>query len=459
MSVSDFFDVVVVGGGSAGYAAARTAHHLGRRVAVVEGGKEVGGLCILRGCMPTKALLYAAEVQHLASKAALWGIRARVEPPDYRAVLERKRFLISDFARYRQSQLSDGRFELIRGQARFLNSRQLRIDSGRVLEAGGFILATGSTLPVPELPGLAEAGYWTSDDALSAMELPRSLVILGGGAVAVEFAQFFARMGVEVTILQRSAHLLKDFEVEGSEVLRKVFEREGIRVFTQTQLKEAGRDENGQRWVQFDHAGRSQRIHAQVILFALGRVPATSGLDLGLAGVATEGLRIVSDSNMRTSQPHIYAAGDCTGPFEIVNVAIQQGETAAWNVVRRDQARGMDYRLVTHVVFTEPQLAMVGQTEAAARRQGLEIRTASYPFADHGKSMIMDAMDGFVKLVVNAKSGEILGGSCVGPLAGELIHEIVVAMSQRMTAAQLAAVPHYHPTLAEIWTYPAEELA
>ena len=162
---------------------------------------------------------------------------------------------------------------------------------------------------------------------------------------------------------------------------------------------------------------------------------------------------------MRTTARHIFAAGDCTGPHEIVHIAIQQGETATHNLLHPAEPRRMDYRLLTSVVFTDPAVAVVGLTEKAAAAQGVAFRAASYPFNDHGKSLIMEALDGFVKLLADPATGEIIGGACVGPQAGELIHEIVTAMHHRMTVHALATMPHYHPTLAEIWTYPAEELA
>lgn len=162
---------------------------------------------------------------------------------------------------------------------------------------------------------------------------------------------------------------------------------------------------------------------------------------------------------MRTSAPHIFAGGDCTGPHEIVHIAVQQGEVAAHNILNPDSPEMMDYRLLTSVVFTDPQAAVVGLTEKQAKAQGISYLAASYPFNDHGKSIIMEAMHGFVKLLCDPKSGEILGGACIGPMGGELIHEIVIAMAKRMTVGELAAIPHYHPTLAEIWTYPAEDLA
>ena len=276
--------------------------------------------------------------------------------------------------------------------------------------------------------------------------------------MAVELAQFFARLDVKVTLIQRGEHLLRESDADAARALEKVFRREGMEVFTGTVLTSARR-EGDLKIVSFNHEGQVRHAAAGEILFALGRVPNTASLELAKAGVAAERGRIVTNARMRTSVAHIYAAGDCTGPHEIVHVAIQQGEIAAHNLANPGQFREMDYRLLTNVVFTEPQIATVGLTEKSASESGVEFLTASYPFNDHGKSIIMEALDGFVKLIANPVTGEILGGACVGPLAGELIHEIVVAMHQRMTVQLLAAVPHYHPTLAEIWTYPADELA
>ena len=198
---------------------------------------------------------------------------------------------------------------------------------------------------------------------------------------------------------------------------------------------------------------------ADEIFNALGRSPNTAELNLEAAGVRTQRGRIVTDDRMQTSAAHIYAAGDCSGPYEVVHLAVIQGEVAGRQILQPGSAHRMDYRLLTVVVFTDPQIACVGLTEREARSRGVVVRVASHPFNDHGKSMIMEALDGFVKLIADPRTGEILGGACVGPMGGELIHEIVVAMDRRMTVHALAAVPHYHPTLAEIWTYPAEELA
>jgi dihydrolipoamide dehydrogenase len=451
------FDVAVIGGGSGGYAAARTSAAAGLKTVVIEGGKEVGGLCILRGCMPTKALLYAAEVMHLASHPEVWGIRSEVHF-DFAKVMARKDAMIKDFADCRAQQLNSGKFEFIRAMARFVDPHTLELSTGRKLTAKHFIVATGSSVAPSPLPQLNEAGFLTSDTALELTKLPRSLVILGGGAVALEFAQFFARFGVKVTLIQRSPHVLHEMDSDAATVIEEVFRREGISVFTGTKLLDARRLGNLKE-VFFEHEGETKRALGEEIFFALGRIPNVASLALDKVGVQLEFGRISANHHMQTSVPHIYAAGDCTGLHEIVHIAIQQGETAAHHIINSTAARPMDYRLLTEVIFTDPQVATVGLTEKRAHVRNIPYLTAKYPFNDHGKSLIMEAKDGFVKLLAESQTGEIIGGACVGPVGGELIHEIIAAMHKRMTVHELAAMPHYHPTLAEIWSYPAEELA
>jgi pyruvate/2-oxoglutarate dehydrogenase complex dihydrolipoamide dehydrogenase (E3) component len=456
------FDLAVLGGGSAGYAAARTAAAAGLKTVVIEGGPEVGGLCILRGCMPSKALLYAAEVLHLARSAKTWGLKIPKAAFDFKAVMARKNAMIAEFAQERRTSLSAGKFQFLRASASFVDPHTVELsgaggDKPQAVKAKHFIVCTGSVISPVTTPGLAEIGFLTSDDALSLRALPRSLIILGGGPVAVELAQFLGRFDVKVTLIQRGRQLLGEFDADAAAVVEKVLRREGIRVWTGTRLIEAfGRE--GRKRVAFQHRGQTRRVAAEEILFALGRVPATAGLDLNNAGVETDFGRIITNAAMQTSAAHIYAAGDCTGPHQIVHIAVEQGEIAAHNVAHPTAQRSLDERLLTSVVFTDPQAAIVGLTEKEARARNIPFLAASHPFADHGKSLIMEAKDGFVKLLADPVSGEILGGACVGPLGGELIHEIIAAMHQRMTARQLALMPHYHPTLAEIWTYPAAEL-
>src|SRR6185312_10180628 len=285
---------------------------------------ELGGLCILRGCMPTKALLYAAEVMHLASHADPWGVRADVNF-DFAKVMGRKDAMVREFADYRAQQLTAGKFELIRAMARFTDSHTVSLSNGSSLTAKHFVLATGSTVATSPLPQLNEVGYLTSDSALRLTRLPRSIIVLGGGAVALEFAQFFARFGVKVTLIQRSPHVLHEMDPDAAAVIEDVFRREGITVYTETKLTDARRL-GGLKEVFFEHRGEPTRALAEEIFFALGRIPNVAPLALDKIGVELEYGRIVTNHQMQTSLPHIYAVGDCTGLHEIVHIAIQQGE-------------------------------------------------------------------------------------------------------------------------------------
>ena len=452
------FDLAVIGGGSGGYAAARTGAAEGFKTVVIEGGEQVGGLCILRGCMPTKALLYASEVIHLARHAPTWGIRAEDVSFNWAQVLARKDRLIKEFADYRVQQLQSGKFKFIRSQARFVDPHTLELSNGQKLRAKNFVIATGSTVAPCPIPQLKDLACLNSDTALTLERLPKSLIVLGGGAVAVEFAQLFVRFGVRTTVIQRSPHILHEFDGDAAAELENVFRREGIQLYTGTRLVDA-RKAGGQKEVVFEHQGQTVRVHAEEVFYALGRIPNIGSLGLDKLGVKVEYGRITTNTRMQTSLAHIFAAGDCTGLHEIVHIAIQQGEVAAFNAAHADRPKEMDYRLLTEIIFTDPQIASVGLTEKRAHVRNINYSVAKYPFDDHGKSLIMEAKDGFVKLLADPLSGEILGGCCVGPLGGELIHEIIAAMHKRMTVRELAAMPHYHPTLAEIWTYPAEELA
>lgn len=457
--MSEIYDFLIIGGGSAGYAAARTASDQGLKVGVVEAGPDIGGLCILRGCMPTKALLQSAEVAHIASKSKVWGIDIPKFSVDFPAVMARKNFLIDDFASYRREQLVSGKnFDFYKEHASFIDSHTVQLSGGGILKAKHFLISSGSKISPSPLGSLLNVGYITSDDALKLKKLPSSIIVLGGGVIAVEMAQYFHRLGVKTTVIQRSDHIIKEYDTDVSETLREAFEDEGIEVITGTRIEGAELSNEGKKVI-FDQNGQRKYVEAEEILFALGRSPNTSSLNLDAAGIEHVNGRIKTDSTQQTSQSHIYAAGDCCGPFEVVHIAIQQGETAAYNVSHQSKRREMDYRLMTQVVFTDPQVAHVGLTQKQAKSQGIPFKVASYPFNDHGKSMILDTKYGFVKILAHSGSGEILGATCIGPMGGELIHEMIVAMHSKLTVHQFVTIPHYHPTLAEIWTYPAEDLA
>lgn len=463
MPVMDSYDFVVIGGGSAGYAGARTAHSLGLRTAVIEGAGQLGGLCILRGCMPSKALLESARRYRIIRNADEFGLATDRHCFDISKVIARKRRLIAGFSDYRAGQLQDGRLDLLRGTAEFTGPNSLLVhsrDGSRIsIEAKAILIATGSAISSPPVPGLGDSGCLTSDDLLDRESVPGSLIVLGGGPVALEMASFARAFESRVTVIQRSPQILSGSDKDAADALADGLRKDGIEVLTGTKLLRVEKCAGGRRVV-FLHEDQEKSVEGEDVLNALGR----HAVIPDRVPVKLKDRKIEVSLSQQTSQPHIFAAGDVCSPLEVVHVGIQQGEVAARNAARllrgsSEPMEFMDYRLNLFAVFTEPGFASVGASEAELSAGGVPFRTAKYPFNDHGKSLLMDETSGFVKLTADARSGEILGASIVGPEAAELIHEIVVAMRFHATAADLATTPHYHPTLSEIWTYPAEELA
>ncbi len=453
------YDFIVVGGGSAGYAGARTARDAGARVAIVDGAAELGGLCILRGCMPSKTLIYSAEVLHLAQHGALFGLDIPTAKADFAAVQARKRRVIAEFADCRVRQLESGRFDLFRQRARFTGPRELTLADGTVLAGGHFLVATGSVISRPPLRGLDQVNALTSDDVLGLERWPESVIVLGGGVVACELAQFLQRIGSQVTLIQRSPHILKEHSAGAATVVEQALRDEGLEVFTGTHIEEISPLAKGGARVTFMHEGKTVTREAAALFNALGREPATSGLGLDITGVALKPSgHVATDEFQRTSNPAIYAAGDCAGPHEIVHVAILQGEIAARHALGQP-ASPVNFAHLVKIVFTDPQVATAGYSEKELRAQGVDYVTASYPFDDHGKSILMEAKRGYVKIYARRPDGRLLGAECVGRDASELIHAPAVALPLQATLYDLLRAHWYHPTLSEIWTYPLEECA
>ncbi len=453
------FDFIAIGGGSAGFNAARVAAALGKRVAIVDGAKTLGGLCILRGCMPSKTLLYSAERLHQAQQGRAFGLKIPRAAADIAALHARKIRIIGDFAAHRAGQLTAGRFDLYRQPARFLDAHTLELGDGTRLRGGRFLIATGSKVSVPPLPGLSDTAFWTSDDVLDLDFVPESVIVLGGGIVACELSQFLKRIGARVVLIQRSTHILRDHSPEASAVLQQAFRDEGIELLTGTRIRRIARHGRGIA-VDFECNGRTLTRRARFLFNALGREPNTADLGLGAAGVTTSNAgRVVVNRWQQSSQKHIYAAGDVCGPHDIVHLAIAQGELAARHAFGVRRIKPVDYSLLLNVVFTEPQLATIGVPEQDLQAQGVRYLSASYPFNDHGKSILMEANYGYVKVLAEPVRGRILGAEIVGIDAGELIHCFSGPLAMRATVLDLLRAPWYHPTLAEIITYPLESIA
>jgi len=461
----DRFDFVVIGGGSGGYAGASLAAQLGLKVALVEGAKEMGGLCILRGCMPSKTLIESANRFMTLRRAKEFGLRAGDISVCGEEIIERKRRLVAEFAGYRHRQLEAGRFELVRGWGKFADAHTLEVqgESPRRLRARSFLIATGSSLKIVDVPGLKETGFLDSDTVLESAHIPKSVIMLGAGPIALEFAHYYSALGSEVTIVQRGRQVLRDMDGDVAVAVSDALCARGVRLFLGTNMTRVEKCAAGKRVV-FQHEGEERTAEAEEIVYGLGRSPNIEGLALEAAGVKVQRGHMGTSTKQQTNLPHIFAAGDAAGPHEIVHIAIQQAEVAARNAHRLLQDKGepleeIDYRLKLFLVFTEPQVAAIGFSERELMTANAPYAVARYAFADHGKAQVLGETDGFVKLIASAGKCEILGAAAVGPEAGELIHELAAAIYFRATAHDLLRIPHYHPTLSEIWTYPAEELA
>jgi pyruvate/2-oxoglutarate dehydrogenase complex dihydrolipoamide dehydrogenase (E3) component len=449
------YELVVVGAGSGGYAAARTARDLGASVAIVDHG-PLGGLCILKGCMPSKTLLASSDLVYEIREGPVLGVHTAAPRIDLGQIIARKREVIAGFADFRIEGIKS--FPLYEGQARFESTTRLIVGDDVTLEAKSFIIATGSVVAPPAVLGLEEAGYIDSDAVLDSFHLPKSIVVLGGGYVGAELGQFLARMGAETTFLIRAKHLLSPEDSDVGEAVTMEFRQEGIGVRTGS-VPSHVELRDGKKVVHYVRDGKHESIAAEEIFYAFGRVPNIAGLDLDAAGVrchAITGIEVGTD--MRTCVPNVFAVGDVTGVHPLVHVAIYQGELAARNAVTGSSERA-DYSLQkAHTIFTDPQVAIVGETEKQLRAAGIDYVTGSYPFSDLGKAISINKTKGFVKMMASPHDGKILGAAIVGAEASNLIHEVIVAMYYGGTVHDFVKIPHLHPTLAEILTYPAEEI-
>jgi len=448
------FDFCVIGAGSAGYVAATTARGLGKTVAFAESPRPLAGLCILRGCMPSKTLLRSAEIAHFVKTAPHFGIEPGPLSVNMHRVIQRKRHIIDAFAAYRRQGI--GEFPILRGAPKFVGANELQVGDERI-RAAAFLIAAGSVVNVPEIPGLRDTGFVTSDDVLEMASLPESVVVLGGGFVACELAQYLVRLGVQTVMLQRSPTLLSAEDPEIGAEVRDALESDGMKIFTGVSFVRVERAGN-KKAVVVRIDGEERRFEGAELFAALGRRPNLEGLNIDAAAVQSDGWGLVVNEFLQTTNPAVYAAGDVIGSRELVHVAVYEGQLAARNAFS-DTKTAADYSLqAARALFTDPQAAVAGLSERDCKERDIPYETASYPFDDHGKALAVGLTRGFVKLVVSPDQGRILGVAIVGAEASDLIHEGIALLYFKATCDDVMLMPHLHPTLAEIITYPAEEL-
>lgn len=433
----DHFNLCVIGAGSAGFAAAQRGRELGKTIAIVECERALAGLCILRGCMPAKTVLHSAKVAETIEHAPEVGVETADVHVDTAAIVERKRRIVREFAEDRIEEIKQ--FPLFRGDSRFVDEQTLNVD-GRTLTADRFVISTGSTVDKPAEGTFGKRPIITTDDALEMTELPEAVTVFGGGPVGCEFAQYFARLGVSVTLLQDAGELLRNEDPEVGRAVREGLERDGICVELNVALSDAATRGSGP------------------VLMASGRRPNVCDFALENAGVQYSRDGIAVDRTLRTTNPRVYAAGDVIGRRMLVHVAVHCGRVAAENAFAPKPGE-VDFDLYeAHGVYSQPEVAVAGLTEREARKRGLTYRVASHDFSDHGRAITENELQGFAKILAD-ESGTILGVTIVGESAGELLQSALTLLYFRANVRDIARIPHLHPTLAEILTFPAEELS
>ncbi len=441
------YDLVVIGGGTAGLVSAAGAASLGARVALVERDK-LGGECLYYGCVPTKTLVKSARVAKLVNQAEEFGIKTTGAQVDFPVVMDRMVRAIwtagkhDDSDRFRKLGV-----ELFLGnEARFNAPDEVAVD-GQRLQAHSTVIATGSHSVAPPITGLEDVGYLTHVEALRLRRLPRSMVIVGSGPIGCEFAQIFARFGSRVTLISSSPLPLPKEDTEVGEALKHYLVSDGVIFHGDFHAEEARME--GDEKVLAAHNDQGEEIEArgEEILMATGRAPTAESLKLENAGVELEENGIKVDEHLRTTAPNIYAAGDITGKYLFTHVAEYQGRTVVRNALFPVKTKA-DHRVVPWTTFTDPEVARVGLTEDEAREEHDYVQVFRQPFSGVDRAITDGETNGFVKIVAGRR-GRILGGHIIGPDAGNLIQEIVLAMRKNIPIQDLSTTIHVYPTLVQ----------
>jgi len=444
------FDLVVIGSGPGGYIAAIRAAQLGMRTAIVEEAPTLGGVCLNWGCIPTKAILSSAEIFE-AVKKGVPGLLVEKLTADYGAVIDASRKAADRLVRGVNSLMKKNKIEVVAGRGRLARGREVIVTKDgaeEAIEARHVILATGSTEFV--FPGLAVDGkrVLTSREALESRERPESLVVIGGGAVGLEFAYAYNAYGTKVTLVEMKDQLLPGFDAETAKALASSLSRGGVKILTSTAYKGLEIDAKGVAVTVAGEKGE-EVLRADQVLVAVGRRALVDDLGLDLRGVAVERGFVKVGHDFRTSAEGVWAIGDCSGPPLLAHKASHEG-VAAVEFIAGQRKHGIDPKKIPACIYCQPQVASIGLSEAEARAAGFDVKVGKAPFVASGKAVGTGHTEGFVKMVSDAKYGEILGCQIIGHGATELINEVALAMMVESTVREVGETSHAHPTLGEM---------
>jgi dihydrolipoamide dehydrogenase len=456
--MSDHFEVIVIGGGPGGYVAAIRASQLGMKVALVER-EKLGGVCLNWGCIPTKALLQSAHLLQDFKHSASFGILTENTKPDFPAVIQRSRKVADQMSKGVDFLMKKNKITTVYGKAKFLDQQTIQVDSpsgSHSMKANRFIIATGAhSKPFPNVP-FDQNLILSSKEAMQQTEIPGRMLIIGAGAIGIEFADFYESMGSQVTIIEYLDHLLPSEDEEISKILERSFKKRNIHFHLSTSVTSIVPNENSVTVKICPKAGSEETpMETDKVLVGIGLVPNTAGMNLEEIGIALEKGFIKVDSHYRTSVNSIYAIGDCNGPPLLAHVASMEGIKAAEAIsieYRKNkylEFHPINYEKIPGCTYCHPEVASFGKTEKKAIQEGLSIKIGRFPFTASGRAQAVGDTTGLVKVIIDEKYGEIIGGHIIGLNASELISELLVSSVHELTAHNLATTIHAHPTLSE----------
>ncbi len=442
------FDIAVIGSGSAGYVAAIRAADLGKKVAIIEH-REIGGTCLNRGCIPTKALLRSAEVYTLEKESETFGVKAIDISFDTDAIQKRKQAVVDRLVSGVNFLLKARKVVIKKGSGKLLDEHTIEIKNGENTErisAKDIIIATGSEPAMIPAFKIDRKNVLTSDEALNLTEFPKDILIVGAGAIGIEFGTFLSTFGTKVTIVEMMPQVvptLKDKKL--ANIIERMLKKKGIDVKTGTKIENI--DIKGDGKV-VSTLSNGEAIQTEKVLVSIGRKLNSTGIGLEELGIKTERGRILVNEELKTNIPNIYAIGDVVGGLLLAHKAQREGIVAA--EVIADKGTKMDYRVVPWAIFSSPEIASVGLTEEEAKDKGIEVVTGEFPFTANGKAIAMNEMDGEEKIVARKDTKEIIGAQIIGPEASIMIAELALALEKHLSLRDIANTIHTHPTLPEV---------
>ena len=454
------YQLIVIGAGPGGYEAAIRAAQLGLTTALIER-RDVGGTCLNRGCIPTKAMLHSAQLYREAANFELFGLHTENTSFDWAKVHQRKNDVVVKLRTGIEQLIKANKIDFFNNFASILGKNDVQLDQGEVIRGENILIATGSVPARPPIPGLDLPNVVTSDELLDdphftqTDSLAKEILIIGGGVIGVEFASVFSSFGCHVTIVEAMERILPTMDREISQSLNMVLKKRGVSIHTGAMVEKLEQDENG-LVCHFTEKGKAQAVPAQQVLVAIGRRPNTQGLFAEGFEVACERGRIVTDENFRTSVDSIYAIGDVTSKIQLAHMASAQGICAVHIIA--GQKPPIDLRYVPGCIYTDPEIASVGITEDEAKQQGIPVKKGKFLMTGNGRSLIDEQERGFIKVLAHQETDVILGAQLMCSRATDIVAELATAIVNGLTCAQLAGVIRPHPTFCEGVTEAVEDV-